>query len=380
MIGFTLTEEQMALQRQAREFASSQMRPYAQELDRSPSPHFDRRIVDRFAAAGFTGFFIPRQYGGGGVDMVGMAIMCEELAAVCAGISTVLAGTLLATNCLKVGGAEEQKEQYLPLLADRRGRLGALAITEPNAGSDMGGICTVARSDGDGYVLSGTKHYITNAGIADLYVVLATTDPAKKYAGLEFFIVPGDAPGLAAGRIEDKMGLRASQTGEVLLNDVRVPAGSLLGRAGTGFLVAMQALDLSRPTVAVCAVGIARAAYEAALDYAKRRVQFGRPIFKNQAVSFALVDMVTSIDAARLLTWRACRLIDAGEEFTKEASMAKLFAAEAAERICSRAMHLMGAVGYSRDLPVEKYLRDAKALTVIEGTSEVQRHVIAEQL
>jgi alkylation response protein AidB-like acyl-CoA dehydrogenase len=380
MIGFTLTEEQKALQKMAREFASSQMKPYAQEIDRTPSPHFDWKIVDRFASAGFTSFFIPKEYGGGGIDTITMAIMCEELAAACAGMSTVLAGTLMASNCLRVGGTEEQKKKYLSFLADRKGRLGALAITEPNAGSDIAAISTSARWENDGYLLTGTKHYITNAGVADLYIVLATTEPAKRYAGLDFFIVPGDSPGLTTGKIEDKMGLRASQTGEIVLNNVRVPTDNLLGKPGTGFLVAMQALDLSRPTVAVCAIGIARAAYETALEYARKRIQYGRPIFHNQAVSFTLVDMASKIDAARLLTWRACSLADNGEEFTKEASIAKLFATEAAQWICAQAMHLMGAIGYSRDLPIEKYFRDAKALTIIEGTSEIQRHIISEEL
>jgi alkylation response protein AidB-like acyl-CoA dehydrogenase len=380
MIGFTLTEEQIALQKMAREFAETHMKPYARDLDRMPSPHFDWKVVDRFAAGGYTSFFIPTEYGGRGMDSLSTAIMCEELAVVCAGISTVIAGTMLAANCLKTGGTEEQKRKHLSLLAEKKGRLGALAITEPNAGSDLDSISTIARKDKGGYSISGTKHYITNAGIADLYIVLATTEPSKKYAGLDFFIVPADSPGLSTGKIEDKMGLRASQTGEIILDNVRVPDENLLGKPGTGFLVAMQTLDLSRPMVSVCAIGIARAAYETVLEYTKKRVQFGRTLFKNQAVAFALVDMATTIDAARLLTWRACYLIDHGQEFTKEASMAKLFATESAVQICSKAMHFMGAVGYSRDLPVEKYFRDAKAMTVIEGPSEIQRHIIADEL
>lgn len=380
MMGFILTEEQLALQKMAREFAEKQMKPYARELDRMPSPHFGWKIVDRFAAAGFMSFFVPKEYGGLGLDSISCAIMCEELSVACAGMASVLGGTMLAANCLKAGGTEEQKRKYLSLFADKKGKVGAMAITEPDAGSDMASISTIARKDREGYLLSGTKCHITNAGIADLYVVLATTDPTKKYAGLDLFIVPADSPGLSIGKIEDKMGLRAEQTAEVLFDNVRVSSENLLGKPGTGFLVAMQALDLSRPMVAVNAVGIARAAYEAALEYTKKRVQFGRPLFKNQAVAFALADMATAIDAARLLTWRACYLIDHGQEFTKEASMAKLFATESTVKICSQAMHLMGAAGYTRDLPVEKYFRDAKALTVLEGTSEVQRHIISEEL
>lgn len=380
MISFTLTEEQIALQRMARQFADTHMKPYARDLDRMPSPHFDWKIVDRFAAEGFTSFLIPREYGGSGLDSLSVAILCEELAVTCAGMSTVLGGTMLATNCLKAGGTDQQKKKYLSLLAEKKGRLGAMAITEPDAGSDLGSISTIAHKDKDGYLISGAKHYISNAGIADLYVVLATTDPSKKYAGLDFFIIPADSPGLSTEKIEDKLGLRACQTGELVLDNVRVPAENLLGRPGTGFLVAMQALDLSRPMVSVCAIGIARAAYETALEYTRKRIQFGRPLITNQAIAFALADMATAIDAARLLTWRACYLIDHGQEFTKEASMAKLFASESAVEICSKAMHLMGAVGYSRDLPLEKYFRDAKALTVLEGTSEIQRHIIADQL
>ena len=380
MIGFTLSEEQLALQKAAREFADTSIRPYARELDRMPTPHFDWKIVDRFTAGGYTSALVPKEYGGRGMDNLSCAIVCEELSVACAGISGVLGGIMLAVNCLKVGGTEDQRSRFLPFFADKKGRVGAMAITEHEAGSDMGATATLARKDRDGYLLSGAKCHITNAGIADLYIVLATTDPAKKYAGLDFFIVPGDAPGLSTGRIDDKMGLRAEQTGEIILKNVRVPASNLLGKAGTGFLLAMQILDVSRPMTSVNAVGVARAAYETALEYTKNRRQFGRPLFTNQSVAFALVDMSVAIDAGRLLIWRACDLIDRGLEYTREASMAKLFASEAAVEICSKAMHLMGANGYTRDYPVEKYLRDAKALTVIEGASEVQRHIIAGQL
>jgi acyl-CoA dehydrogenase len=380
MTGFTLNEEQVALQKKARAFADTQMRPYTSEIDRVPSPHFDWRVVERFAASGFTQLVVPAEYGGLGVGSLTMAIMCEELAVACAGMSTILAGSMLAINCLRAGGTPEQKARYLPLLADKKGTLGALAITETGAGSDMGGIATTAKPAEGGYILSGSKYYITNAGIAELYIVLATTEPAKKYAGLDLFIVPAGTPGLSTGKIEDKLGLRASQTGELIFDRVRVPASALVGSPGTGFLATMQALDLSRPAAAVCCIGIARAAYEAALDYTKKRVQFGRPLFSQQAVAFSLADMAVSIDAARLLTWRACDLIDKGEGFTREASMAKLFASETAERVTSQAMHLVGAAGYSRDLPLEKYYRDAKAMTVLEGVSEIQRHIIAGEL
>ena len=380
MIGFTLSEEQITLQNKARQFADEHMRPYAAKIDSLPSPNFDRRVVERFAAAGLTQLVVPAEYGGLGVGSLTMAIMCEELAAACAGMSTILAGSMLAINCLRAGGTPEQKARYLPLLADKKGRIGALAITETGAGSDMGAISLLAKKTKDGFALSGSKYYISNAGIADLYIVLATTDPSKKYSGLDLFIVPAGTPGLSPGKIEDKLGLRASQTGELIFDNVRVPDSDLVGRPGTGFLATMQALDLSRPAAAVCCIGIARAAYEAALEYTRKRVQFGRPLFSQQAVAFALADMAVSIDAARLLTWRACDLIDNSGQFTREASMAKLFASETAERVTSQAMHLLGAAGYSRDLPLEKYYRDAKAQTVLEGASEIQRHIIAGEL
>jgi alkylation response protein AidB-like acyl-CoA dehydrogenase len=380
MIEFTLTEEQLALQKMAREFADREMRPYAQELDRSQDLSFDWKIVERFAKAGITAMLIPKEYGGGGASKLSMAVMMEELAAACAGMTNVLGGTQLAACCLKSGGTEEQKRKYLPILADPKGKLGCMAITEAGAGSDVGSIATIARPDADGYVLSGTKSYITNAGLAAFYIIVATTDPAKKLAGIDCFIVPDDAPGLSFGKVEDTMGLRASRVGEVILDNVKIPRDNLVGSPGTGFLITVQTFDMTRPCVATMAIGIARAAYETALYYTKQRVQFGRPIFQNQAVSFALADMATAIDAARLLTWRACFLIDSGDEFNKEASMAKLFASETVEWVCLRAMNFLGAYGYSRDAMVEKYLRDAKALTIIEGTSEIQRHAIAAEL
>jgi len=380
MIEFTLTEEQLALQRMAREFADSEMKPYAQELDRCQDLSFDWKIVERFAKAGITAMLVPQAYGGRGGKKLTMAVVMEELAAACAGTTIVLGGTQAVACCLNSGGTEEQKKKYLPILADPKGKLGCMAVTEVGAGSDVGSISTIARQDADGYVLSGTKSYITNAGLAAFYIIVATTDPAKRLAGIECFIVPGDAPGLSFGKVVDTMGLRASRIGEVILDDVKIPRDNLVGCPGAGFLITVQTFDVTRSCVATVAVGIARAAYETALYYTKQRVQFGRPIFKNQAVSFALADMATAIDAARLLTWRACSLIDSGGEFNKEVSMAKLFASETAEWVCSRAVGFLGAYGYSRDAMVEKYLRDAKALTIVEGTSEIQHYTIAAEL
>lgn len=380
MIDFTLTEEQQALQRMARNFAATEMKPYAQEIDRRQDICFDWKIVERFAKAGITALAVPKEYGGGGASSVTMAIVLEELAAACAGMTTMLAGTVLAISCLTSAGTEEQKRKYLPILADAKGKLGSMAITEAGTGSRIASICTRARPDADGYLLSGRKSFITNAGLAAFYIIVATTDPTKKHAGLDCFIVPGDAPGLSLGKIEDKIGLRASQTGEIILNEVKVPHYNLIGSPGTGFLITAQTLDMTRPWVAILAIGVARAAFETALDYAKGQERFGRSIFENQVVSFALADMTTMIDAARLLAWRACFLIDSGMDFTKEASMAEVSATEMAENVSSRAMYLLGPCGFSRETMAEKYFRDSKALTILECKSEVQRRIITTQL
>ena len=266
------------------------------------------------------------------------------------------------------------------MLSNKFGKLGAFAATETGAGSDMTSVSAVAYENGDSYLISGSKQYITNAGLAEINIVLASSDPSRKRAGLDLFIVPSDIPGISPGRIEDKMGLRAAQVGEIVMDRVRVPKENLIGGHNTGLLLSMQTLDLTRPALGVSATGIARAAFETALEYTRERIQFGKPIFKKQAISFALADMATTIDAARFLNWRACDLIDHDKEFTKEASMAKLFATESAERICSQALHLTGAKGFTHCMLIEKYLRDIQGMVVIEGTSETQRYFIAAEL
>jgi alkylation response protein AidB-like acyl-CoA dehydrogenase len=239
---------------------------------------------------------------------------------------------------------------------------------------------TIAVKKGDRYILNGSKHYITNAGIADFYVVFATTDPKRRHAGINAFIVDGDSEGLSLGRVENKMGLRASQNGELILEDVLVPAENLLGEENAGFLVLMQTLDTSRPCLGAVSVGLARAAYEATLSYTRERKQYGKPLIENQGVSFLLSDMAMELDAARLLTWKAAWLIDQGMDSTKASSMSKVYATETAERVCSKAMELHGAIGYSKDLPIEKYLRDAKAMSIFEGANLIQRIIISSTL
>ncbi len=380
MIGFNLTEEQSVFKQAAREFAENQMKPYAAELDRREQTFFDPGIVQRFADARLLGLPIPAEYGGAGVDYLTAAIVSEELGAGCAGMTVVAGTTWLAVISIMLVGSEEQKERYLPRICEPAGKLAALASTEAEAGSDISAMKTLAVRTGDSYVLNGRKHYITNAGLADFYVVFATTDPSKRHAGINAFIVDGDSSGLSVGRTEDKMGLRASRNAELVLEDVEVPAGNLLGEEGTGFLVLMQTLDTSRPCLGAISVGLARAAYEAALSYARQRRQYGRLLIDNQGVSFMLADMATAIDAARLLTWRAAWLTDQGMDSTKASSMSKVNATETAESVCSKAMDLLGAVGYSKDLPLEKYLRDAKAMSIYEGANLIQRIIISSAL
>jgi acyl-CoA dehydrogenase len=380
MIGFDLNEEQLRYQKLARTFAEEEMKPYAAELDRRQGTTFDWRIVRRFARANLLGLDVPKEYGGLGVDHLTGAVVSEELAAVCLGMSGPAGGTWLATCCLTLVGNEDQKKRYLPLVCGENATLAGLAVTEPEAGSDMAGIRTRATRKGDHYILNGTKTFITNAGLAGFYIVFATTDPRKRDGGLNAFIVDGNARGLTLGAIEDTMGLRASQTGELIFDNVEVPIENLLGVENTGFLIAMQTLDMSRPCMGASAVGVARAAFEVALAYARERKQYGRPIIEYQAISFMLADMATEIEAARLLTWKACWLIDQGMDSTMASSMCKIFATEMAERVCSHAIQILGGQGYTRKWPLEKYLRDVRALQIYEGTNQIQRLVISSML
>jgi acyl-CoA dehydrogenase len=380
MIGFDLNEEQLRYQKLARTFAEEEMKPYAAELDRRQGTTFDWRIARRFAKVNLLGLSVPREYGGLGVDHVTAAVVAEELGAACLGISEAAGGTWMSTCCLKLVGNQDQKKRYLPLVCGENGKLAGLAVTEPEAGSDMAGMRTLATRKGDHYILNGTKAFITNAGLAGFYVVFATTDPRKRDGGLNAFIVDGNAKGLTLGTIEEMMGLRASQVGELIFDNVEVPIENLLGVENTGFLIAMQTLDMSRPCIGASAVGVARAAFEVALAYARERKQYGRPIIENQAVSLMVADMATEIEAARLLTWKAYWLIDQGMDSTMASSMCKIVATEMAERVCSHAIQILGGQGYTRKWPLEKYLRDVKALQIYEGTNQIQRVIISSML
>jgi len=380
MIGFNLNEKQIRYQKMARAFAEEEMKPYAAELDRRQDTAFDWGIVRRFAKANLLGLGVPQEYGGQGVDHLILAVVTEELGAACMGMSEPAGGTWLATCCLTLVGNEDQKRRYLPLVCGENATLAGLAVTEPDAGSDMAAIRTRATKKGDRYILNGTKAFITNAGLAGFYIVFATTDPRKRDSGLNAFIVNGDAQGLTLGKVEEMMGLRASQVGELIFDNVEVPVANLLGVENTGYLIAMQTLDMSRPCMVAGTIGAARAAFETALAYARERKQYGRPIIHNQAIAFMLADMATEIEAARLLTWKACWLIDQGMDSTLASSISKVFATEMAERVCSRAIQILGGQGYTRNSPVEKYYRDVKACQIYEGTNQIQRIIISSML
>jgi alkylation response protein AidB-like acyl-CoA dehydrogenase len=380
MISFQLSEEQEQIRQLAHRFAEAEIRPVAAEYDEREEVPWP--VLEKAASIGLLSYQYPEKYGGGGVDSVLTAcLVAEELSWGCLGVATAVLGCGLAAIPIMLAGSEEQKSRYLPWFCDEKQvRAGAFALTEPEAGSDVASIRTTAVRDGDAYVINGQKRFITLGGIADLYAVFATTDPNLRHAGLSVFVVEADRPGLSAGRKERKIGMRASHTGDVLLENVRVPAENRLGEEGEGFFLAMKSFEHTRPIVASCAVGVARAAYEYAMDYAKQRVQFGKPIIAKQAVRFMLSDMATEIEAARMLTWRAAWLADQGLPCNVPVSMAKAFAADMAMRVTVDAVQILGGYGAMREYPVEKWMRDAKVLQIVEGTSEIQKVVISQML
>ncbi len=383
MIGFDLTDEQREFRDAARRFAEKTIRPAAAEADEREEVPWD--ILQKAQQAGLITYPLPEKYGGGGVDSVlTKAIVDEEIFRGCAGIATIMGGAMLAATPIMLAGTEAQKEKYVSRLcqADPEGRptLGAYALTEPGAGSDPAGMITNVRREKGRYILNGFKTFITNAGIADVYVVFATVDPSRGADGITAFIVEKDWKGVLPGKKEKKMGIRASHTASLAFEDVEVPAENRLGAEGEGFKIAMRTFDITRSHIAAGAVGIARAAYEYALGYAHERRQFGKPIFSFQAVSFMLAEMAMQIDAARLLTWRAAWLYDNGQSCTTEASMAKAAAADVAMKVTTDAVQILGGYGYMREYPVEKWMRDAKIMQIYEGTAQIQRLVISRRL
>jgi acyl-CoA dehydrogenase len=377
MLSFRLSPEQESLRTLAREFAKAEILPVSAEYDRSGEVPWP--VIKKAWETGFLNMGVPEEYGGGGQGVLAGCLVSEELAAACAGISATLALTDLACTPIVLAGTEEQKERWLQPVC-REMKMVSLCVTEPEAGSDVASLTTTAVRDGDNYILNGNKQFITNASIADYFIVFAATDRKKGHRGISAFVVERSKPGLSVGKKEDKMGQRASDTAGVSLAEVVVPAENRLGEEGDGFRLIMQTFDRSRPGVAAAAVGLGRAAMEHAVRYAKTRVQFGVPIILHQAIGFMLADMQKDLDAARLLAWRAAWLADEGQRNSRESAMAKVFAADVAMRVTTEAVQIFGGYGYSREYPVEKLMRDAKVMQIYEGTSQIQRLLLTKSL
>jgi alkylation response protein AidB-like acyl-CoA dehydrogenase len=382
---FSLTDEQQQLRRTVREFAEAEILPHVMEWDEVSK--FPSEIIPKLAEMGFLGVIFPEKYGGAGMGYVEYAIIIEELSRVDGSIGIIVAAhNSLCTNHIYKFGTEEQKRKYVTPLAQGK-KLGCWSLTEPEAGSDAGGTRTTAvRKDG-GWLINGSKTFTTNGHYADVCVGMAVTDASKKSHGISAFIIEKGTPGFRPGKKENKLGLRASDTSEVVFTDCRVPAQNLLGKEGEGFVNSLQILDGGRISIASLGLGMAQGAYECSVKYAKQRKQFGKPIGDFQAIQFKLADMATQIEAARLLTyqaaWLADRAIAAGDDdsrITRESSMAKLYAGEVAVRVANEAVQIHGGYGFIKDYPAEKYYRDVKLCTIGEGTSEIQRLVIARQI
>lgn len=377
MIDFSMTEEQKALQEMAREFAEKEMRPNAARCDRGEE--FPLDIMKKAFDAGFLTSTIPAEYGGGGLGDLDMVILSEELAWGCAGMYTSMMANSLALTPIFLFGNEEQKKRFLTPFSQKMS-FASYCLTEREAGSDTSLIKTTARKSGSEYVINGSKCFITNAGVADLLLVFANAAPEKGPRGISAFVVPRTTPGVTIGKVEDKMGHRASNTAEIFLEDVHVPVENRLGREGHGFLAAMKTFDRTRPAVGAAGVGVARAALEYAVAYSKTRVQFGKPIAVFQNTAFQIAQMAMEIEAARLLVWRAAWLIENGKPSGKESAMAKCFASDTAMKVTVEALQIFGGYGYMKDYPVEKLVRDAKLLQIYEGTNEIQRLVISREV
>ena len=375
---FALTEEQRMIREIAAAFVAKEVKPVAHQLDRDAV--YPTELVRRLGELGFMGMCIPQEFGGSGTDFVSYVIALEEISKAWASLSVVMSvnNSLICAPILRFGSAD-QKNRYLASLAQGEW-LGCYALTEPGAGSDAGSIQTAARRSGDDYVLTGNKIFTTNGSHADVAIVYAVTDPAKGKKGISAFLVGTNAPGFGVGKLEDKLGLRSSDTASITLDSCRVPQNNLLGKEGDGFPIALATLDGGRIGIAAQALGIAQGCLEESLAHAKERHQFGQPISNFQAIQWMLADMATELDAARLMTYRAAWLAQEGKTFFKEAAMAKLFASETCNRIAYKALQIFGGYGYIKDFAVERFFRDARITTLYEGTSEIQRLVIARRL
>ncbi|MCT1576660.1 acyl-CoA dehydrogenase [Oceanobacillus kimchii] len=377
-MNFQLTEEQEMLRKMVRDFAEKEVAPSASERDEEE--RFDRSIFDQMAELGLTGIPWPEEYGGIGSDYLSYVVAVEELSRVCASTGVTLSAHLsLASWPIFKYGTEDQKKNFLQRLATGEA-LGAYALSEPGAGSDVVSMKTTARRDGEGFVINGNKVWITNGGVADIYIVFAKTDTDANHKGISAFIVEKGTEGFSFGKKEKKLGIRSSPTTELIFENCRIPAANLLGSEGEGFKIAMTTLDGGRNGIAAQALGIAQGALDAAAEYAKERQQFGKPIAANQGISFKIADMATEIEAARLLTYQAAWLESAGLPYGKASAMSKLFAGDVAMKSTVEAVQVFGGYGYTKDYPVERYMRDAKITQIYEGTNEVQRLVIGRML
>lgn len=375
---YLLSESQVMIRDLCRQIAKEKIAPAAAEYDKSEE--FPRDIIKIIADSDLFAVFVPVEYGGTGGGVLDLCIATEELSRACGGIAVCYAASALGTFPIVLYGSDEQKKKYLPDLAKGK-TIAAFGITEPEAGSDASAIKTSAVKKGDHYILNGTKHFITNGGEAGVYTIIAMTDRAKGARGASAFIVEKDAPGFTFGKKEEKMGIRASMTRELIFTDCKVPKENLIAREGMGFIVTMKTFDMSRPGVAAQALGIAQGALELAVKYAKERKQFGKSISSFQGIQWMLADMATKVEAARALIYATARMLDSGKTgVAKESAMAKLFASDTAMQVATDSVQILGGYGYMRDYPAEKYMRDAKITQIYEGTNQIQRNIIALQL
>lgn len=377
MIGFSLTEEQKALQEMAKEFAEKEMKPNAAKYDKGEE--FSEDVMQKAFEAGFLTCMVPEEYGGVGLSDLDVVIMSEELAAGCAGMYTTMMVNSLAHTPIILFGNDEQKKRFLTPQTEKMS-FASFCLTEREAGSDASAQKTKAEKVGSEYIINGSKCFISNGGIASLYVVFANSKPKRGIRGISAFVVTRETPGVIIGKEEDKMGHRASNTVELIFEDVRIPEENLLGKEGMGFIIAMKTLDKTRAPVGAVGVGIARAALEYAVEYARTRVQFGKPIALFQHTSFLIAQMATEINAARWLVWNAAWLLDEGLPSGKESSMAKFYGSDMAMKVTTEALQILGGYGYMKDYPMEKLMRDAKLLQIYEGTNEIQRSIVAREV
>ena len=371
---FSLNREQELIRKMIAAFTENEVKPIAAEIDRTHE--FPAENIRKMFQLGIMGMTVPKEYGGAGADQVSAAIVTEELAKACASTSDIVAGHTLCCVPILEHGTEEQKRKYLPMLTEG-GVLGGMGITEPNAGSDASKSQTEARLEGDHYVINGAKIFITNGPEAGVFVIFAMTDKSKGTKGLSAFIIESSFPGFSVGKVENKMGLHGVHTSEIVFTDMIVPKENLLGQEGKGFKICMQTLDVGRIGIAAQALGIAEGAMKEAVEYTKTRVQFGKPISKFQNTQFTFADMALRCESARLLTYQAASLKQEGKRCSREAAMAKLSASETAMWVTTKALQMFGGYGYTKDYPMERMMRDAKITEIYEGTSEVQRIVIA---